>query len=72
MHSMARGLLTLSAGYISSHMTRLGAAGFVEVEKSFADRKPRTVYRITKKGRSALDAYRIAIDSMLAPAAPSQ
>jgi len=33
----------LTAGNISSHMTKLEAARYVEIDKSFADSKPRTV-----------------------------
>ena len=56
----------LTAGNISSHMTRLETAGYVEIHKSFVDRKPRTVYRLTKTGRAAVDQYRATIDELLA------
>lgn len=55
----------LTAGNISSHMTKLESAGYVEVEKSFVDRRPRTVYRLTKAGRDAIEQYRDTIDRML-------
>ena len=56
----------LTAGNISSHMTKLETAGYVEIDKTFADKKPRTVYRLTKTGRAAVDQYRATIDEMLA------
>ena len=55
----------LTAGNISSHMTKLESAGYVEIDKTFADKKPRTVYRLTKAGRKAVDQYRATIDEML-------
>ncbi|MEN8114637.1 MAG: transcriptional regulator [Actinomycetota bacterium] len=55
----------LTAGNISSHMTKLEGAGYVEVEKSFVDRKPRTVYHLTDEGRRAVEQYRDTIDKML-------
>ena len=54
----------LTAGNISSHMARLEAAGYVEVDKMFVDRRPRTVYRLTEAGRGAMAAYRAAIDEL--------
>jgi DNA-binding MarR family transcriptional regulator len=48
----------LTRGNLSSHMTRLEEAGFVEVKKEFVDRIPRTLLRITKQGRAALRSYR--------------
>jgi DNA-binding transcriptional ArsR family regulator len=48
----------LTKGNLSSHAAKLEAAGYVEVEKSFRDKVPLTIYRITKAGRAALDGYR--------------
>ena len=56
-----------TSGNISSHMARLEHASYVEIDKDFVDRKPRTVYRLTPAGRDALDIYRVAMRAMLAP-----
>ena len=48
----------LTRGNLSSHMSKLEAAGYVDVEKSFVDRVPRTIYRLTVKGRAAFNRYR--------------
>lgn len=48
----------LTRGNLSSHMSRLEAAGYVEVQKEFVDRKPLTLLRITARGRAAFRAYR--------------
>ena len=56
----------LTAGNISSHMSRLEGAGYVTVEKGFAGRRPRTVYALTASGRQALESYRAAMDGLFA------
>lgn len=48
----------LTQGNLSSHLAKLEAAGYVAVEKSFVGKVPRTLLRLTKKGREALRAYR--------------
>ena len=55
----------LTAGNISSHMTKLEDAGYVETTKSFVGKRPRTTYRLTMKGRSAFEDHRKAIADML-------
>ncbi|MCA9661074.1 MAG: transcriptional regulator [Myxococcales bacterium] len=47
----------LTAGNISSHITRLEDAGLVSVKKSFEGRRPRTALRLTAAGRRALRDY---------------
>lgn len=47
----------LTWGNLSSHMSKLEAAGYIEVEKEFVDRKPRTMLRLTSKGRAAFREY---------------
>ena len=41
----------LSRGNLSTHAAKLEAAGFIAVDKSFVDKTPRTVFRITDDGR---------------------
>jgi DNA-binding transcriptional ArsR family regulator len=48
----------LTRGNLSSHASKLEAAGYIEVDKAFRGRTPVTSYRITAVGREALDAYR--------------
>jgi DNA-binding MarR family transcriptional regulator len=55
-----------TAGNISSHMARLENAGYVELEKGFAGRRPRTVYRLTAAGREAFERYREDVAGILA------
>lgn len=55
----------LTAGNISSHMAKLADAGYVEIRKGFAGRRPRTVYRLTKDGREAFDRHKDLLTGLL-------
>jgi len=48
----------LTKGNLSSHTAKLEAAGYVEIEKGFVGKVPRTIYRLTKTGATALQQYR--------------
>lgn len=48
----------LTRGNLSSHMSKLEEAGYIEVIKDFVDRKPRTMMHMTRKGRKAFEVYR--------------
>jgi DNA-binding MarR family transcriptional regulator len=48
----------LTFGNLSSHMTRLEAAGYIEVEKEFKGKKPNTKLSLTEAGRSAFEDYK--------------
>lgn len=52
-----REVLEVTDGNLSDHARKLENAGYVRVEKGFAGRKPRTVYRLTPRGRQALRGY---------------
>src|SRR5262245_23809360 len=47
----------MTDGNLSVHMRTLEDADYVTVTKSFVDRRPRTQYALTKKGRQAFAAY---------------
>jgi len=55
----------LTAGNISSHMSKLEEAEYVTVQKSFAGKKPRTVYALTADGRKAFEQYRNEVATLL-------
>ena len=40
-------------GNLSTHLRKLEEAGYVSVDKSFVDRKPRTTIALTDAGRAA-------------------
>lgn len=50
----------LTKGNLSTHVAKLIAAGYVDEQKEFVDRKPRTSYRLTKEGHAAFRRYRAA------------
>ena len=52
-----RDLLDTSDGNLSVHARKLEDAGYVACTKSFQGRFPRTEYRLTGRGRRALDRY---------------
>lgn len=55
----------LSWGNLSTHMSKLEEAGYIEVEKSFKGRRPNTNLRLTETGRSAFRDYRHKLKQML-------
>ena len=52
-------------GNLSVHARKLEDAGYVECEKSFAGRLPRTEYRLTTPGRRALEKYLDHMDALI-------
>jgi DNA-binding MarR family transcriptional regulator len=51
----------MSNGNLSSHLTRLEGAGYVEVEKTYRGKVPLTLLRLTRAGRAAFEEYRKAL-----------
>jgi DNA-binding transcriptional ArsR family regulator len=47
----------LTLGNLSSHMSKLEAAGYVDIEKRFVGKKPHTMLRLTQQGRAAFSEY---------------
>ncbi len=47
----------LTFGNLSSHLSKLEAAGYVIVKKEFLGKKPHTMLRLTEKGRVAFRKY---------------
>src|SRR5438445_627679 len=50
-------LLQTSDGNLSVHARKLEDAGYVTCSKTFENRRPRTDYRLTARGRQALGRY---------------
>ena len=46
-----------TAGNLSVQIDKLSQAGYIEVEKGFEGKRPRTVCRITAQGRTAFVEY---------------
>ncbi|MHA3964045.1 MAG: winged helix-turn-helix domain-containing protein [Candidatus Thorarchaeota archaeon SMTZ1-45] len=57
--------LGLTWGNLSSHMSKLEEAEYIEVQKEFLGKKPHTILKLTLKGREAFMKYRNAIEKVL-------
>jgi DNA-binding MarR family transcriptional regulator len=57
--------LQTTDGNLSVHLRKLEEAGYVEIEKSFQDRKPRTEVRLTAKGRKAFVKYLDSLSGLI-------
>jgi DNA-binding transcriptional ArsR family regulator len=55
----------LTRGNLSAHLSRLEEAGYIEINKTFVGKTPRTVCRLTGQGRAALDGYRRQMKSVI-------
>ena len=60
-----RNLLKATDGNLGAHLTKLEEAGYIKVEKTFVERKPRTFLRATGKGRDAFAAHVAALQEIL-------
>lgn len=54
----------LTWGNLSSHMTKLEDAGYIEVRKEFQEKKPHTILNMTQSGRVAFERYRKTLDKV--------
>jgi DNA-binding transcriptional ArsR family regulator len=52
-------------GNLSSHLSKLEDAGYVDIEKEFVDKKPRTTVSLTSAGRAAFREYRKTIRTVI-------
>lgn len=52
-------------GNLSVHLKKLEDAEYINVKKEFVDRKPRTVYSLSKKGRNAFEAYLVQLEKLI-------
>lgn len=55
----------LTDGNLSSHLSKLEDAGYVEIEKGYAGKKPRTTIRLKTAGRQAIESYRSTMEQAL-------
>jgi DNA-binding MarR family transcriptional regulator len=63
-----RGLLDLTDGNLSRHLSTLEDAGYVEIAKTFEGRRPRTWVMVTRAGRAALAAEIAALREIVSAA----
>jgi len=48
----------MTPGNLSSHVSKLEAAGYIAIKKQFVGKMPRTFLSLTESGREAFDDYR--------------
>ncbi len=61
-------LLKLTKGNLSVHISKLEEAGYVEVQKSFVGKMPRTRYKATPLGQRDFSAYLSILEDVIAQA----
>jgi len=61
-----RTLVDATEGNLGAHIQTLEQAGYVAVEKDFADNRPRTRVRLTKQGRRAFEDYVAYLKDLIA------
>jgi DNA-binding HxlR family transcriptional regulator len=54
----------LTFGNLSSHLSKLEAAGYVKIKKEFLGKKPHTMLNLTKKGTDAFKKYKKQMKQM--------
>jgi len=57
----------MNKGNLSSHLTRLEQAGYIEIEKTYRGKVPQTLLRLTGSGRKAFDQYLTQLMTALKP-----
>ena len=55
----------LTKGNLSAHLSKLEAAEYVKIEKTFKGKLPLTVCKLTSTGQKALKAYRQQLQSFM-------
>lgn len=62
-------LLDMTPGNLTTHLRKLEDAGYVQVDKTFAGRKPVTYVALTRTGQGAFENYTSALRDLLGPSA---
>ena len=55
----------LTWGNLSSHLSKLEAAGYIAIKKEFMNKKPHTMLQLTNEGRAAFREYRRSMKQAL-------
>jgi DNA-binding MarR family transcriptional regulator len=63
--TLLRDLLGVTDGNLGAHLRRLEEAGYIELNKKFVDRKPRTFVAVTTTGRKVFQNQVIALEEIL-------
>jgi DNA-binding MarR family transcriptional regulator len=60
-----RELLDVTDGNLGAHLRKLEEAGYITVNKTFVERKPRTYVSATAEGRRVFQEHVAALESIL-------
>jgi DNA-binding MarR family transcriptional regulator len=60
-----RNLLEVTDGNLGAHLRKLEEAGYIAVNKTFVERKPRTYVSATAEGRKVFREHVAALESIL-------
>jgi DNA-binding MarR family transcriptional regulator len=60
-----RDLLELTDGNLSVHLQKLEEAGYVDIEKTFEGRRPKTWLRVTPEGHEAFSEHIDALEAIV-------
>jgi len=58
-------LTGLTWGNLSTHLSKLEDAGYIEIEKTFKGKKPHSIVRLTKQGRASFQEYKRSMQQVL-------
>jgi DNA-binding transcriptional ArsR family regulator len=56
----------LTKGNLSTHLAKLEASGYIEVEKTYRGKVPLTLLRLSRHGKAAFDRYKKTMNGVLA------
>lgn len=60
-----RSMLELTDGNLGAHLRKLEEAGYIAMNKTFVDRKPRTFVGVTPEGRKVFQEHVVALEAIL-------
>ncbi|HEY4691968.1 MAG TPA: transcriptional regulator [Bellilinea sp.] len=60
-----RELLDVTDGNLGAHLRKLEDAGYIAVNKTFVERKPRTYVAVTAEGRKVFQEHVLALQAIL-------
>jgi DNA-binding MarR family transcriptional regulator len=63
--SELKALFDVSDGNLSAHARKLEEAKYLTCTKSFAERRPKSVYRLTPRGKAALNRYLDHVEAVI-------
>jgi DNA-binding PadR family transcriptional regulator len=63
--SELKALFDVSDGNLSAHARKLEEAEYLTCTKTFEERRPKSIYRITARGRTALHSYLDHVESVI-------